>query len=232
MLSRKVLNKKFYKIEFGEKVLTISRVVKVTKGGRIFSFSVLVVIGSKNGCFGIGHGKALEINDARKKAINSAKKDLYQIVLTKDGTIPHVVEAKYGATKVIIRPAKAGTGIIAGGAMRSILECLGVKDVVAKCIGSSNCYNLSYAVVKALLKLKSSKYYTIMKNGNKKLDFNVSTDDENEEDVEDKNNVNDINDKKLDFNKSFISKNKKMSVSELSRVDAVEADDVAKENDN
>ena len=230
MLSRKVLNKKFYKIEFGEKVLTISRVVKVTKGGRIFSFSVLVVIGSKNGCFGIGHGKALEINDARKKAINGAKKDLYQIVLTKDGTIPHVVEAKYGATKVIIRPAKAGTGIIAGGAMRSILECLGVRDVVAKCIGSSNCYNLSYAVVKALLKLKSSKYYAIMKNSNKKqLDFNVSTDLENDEDIEDKNNIDNINDKKLDFNKSFTSENTEMSASELSGKNIVKDNSVVEE---
>ena len=140
LVSQKVLNKKFYNIEFEEKVLSISRVVKVVKGGRIFSFSVLVVIGSKNGCFGIGLGKALEINDARKKAINNAKKNLYQIILTKDKTIPHVVSAKYGSTSVVIRPAKVGCGIIAGGALRVILEVLGVKDVVAKCIGSSNSY--------------------------------------------------------------------------------------------
>ena len=180
LVSQKVLNKKFYNIEFEEKVLSIGRVVKVVKGGRIFSFSVLVVIGSKNGCFGIGLGKALEINDARKKAINNAKKNLYQIILTKDKTIPHVVNAKYGSTEVIIRPAKAGCGIIAGGAMRVILEVLGVKDVVAKCIGSSNSYNLSYATVKALLKLKSAKYYSIIKNNNKKLDFNNSDVDDNE----------------------------------------------------
>jgi len=182
LVSQKVLNKKFYNIEFEEKVLSISRVVKVVKGGRIFSFSVLVVIGSKNGCFGIGLGKALEINDARKKAINNAKKNLYQIILTKDKTIPHVVSAKYGSTSVVIRPAKAGCGIIAGGALRVILEVLGVKDVVAKCIGSSNSYNLSYATVRALLKLKSAKYYSIIKNNNKKLDFNNS-------DVEDSENI-------------------------------------------
>lgn len=174
LISKKVLNKKFYNVEFEERVLSIGRVVKVVKGGRIFSFSVLVVIGNKNGCFGIGLGKALEINDARKKAINNAKKNLYQVVLTKNKTIPHVVCAKYCSTNIIIRPAKVGRGIIAGGAIRVILECLGVKDVVAKCIGSSNCYNLSYASIIALLKLKSAKYYDIIKSDNKKLDFNIS----------------------------------------------------------
>lgn len=184
LVSQKVLNKKFYNIEFEEKILSISRVVKVVKGGRIFSFSVLVAIGSKNGCFGIGMGKALEINDARKKAINNAKKNLYQVVLTKDKTIPHVVEAKYGSTSVIIRPAKVGRGIIAGGAMRVILECLGVKDVVAKCFGSSNSYNLSYATTKALLQLKSAKYYSLIKNNNKKLDFNNVDSIEESENIE------------------------------------------------
>lgn len=174
LVSSKVVNKKFYNIEFEEKVLSIGRVVKVVKGGRIFSFSVLVAIGSKNGCFGVGLGKALEINEARKKAINNAKKNLYQIVLTKDKTIPHAVEAKCGATRVVIRPAQVGRGIIAGGAMRTILDCLGLRDVVAKCVGSSNVYNLSYATVKALLKLKSSKYYAGLKKNNKKLDFNIA----------------------------------------------------------
>lgn len=185
LVSQKVLNKKFYNIEFEERILSINRVVKVVKGGRIFSFSVLVAIGNKNGCFGVGLGKALEINDARKKAINNAKKNLYQIVLTKDKTIPHVVNAKYGSTCVVIRPAKVGRGIIAGGAMRTILECLGVRDVTAKCIGSTNCFNLSYATTIALLKLKSPKYYAIIKTCNKKLDFNISQSiNENEQDVE------------------------------------------------
>lgn len=185
LVSSKVVNKNFYNIEFEEKILSISRVVKVVKGGRIFSFSVLVAIGSKNGCFGIGIGKALEINSARKKAINNAKKNLYQIVLTKDKTIPHPVNAKVGSTSVVIRPAKIGRGIIAGGAMRTILECLGVKDVVAKCVGSSNKYNLAYATTSALLKLKSPKYYkNLSKMNNKKLDFNesvISSDSDNDE---------------------------------------------------
>lgn len=174
LISSKVVNKKFYNVEFEEKVLSIGRVVKVVKGGRIFSFSVLVVIGNKSGCFGVGLGKALEINDARKKAVNNAKNNLYQVILTKDKTIPHVVTAKFGSTRVIVRPAKIGRGIIAGGAMRVILECLGVSDVVAKCIGSSNSYNLSYATINALLKLKSSKYYSKLKNLDKKIDFNIS----------------------------------------------------------
>ena len=192
LVSSKVLNKKFYNVEFEEKVLSISRVVKVVKGGRIFSFSVLVVIGNKNGCFGVGLGKSLkyflfkwrnivkslEINDARKKAINNAKKNLYQIVLTKDKTVPHVVVAKSGSTQIVIRPAQVGRGVIAGGAVRTILECLGVKDVVAKCIGSSNVYNLSSATVSALLKLKSAKYYNgLSKKSNKNVDFNNDTDD-------------------------------------------------------
>ena len=190
LVSSKVVNKKFYNIEFEEKVLSIGRVVKVVKGGRIFSFSVLVAIGSKNGCFGVGLGKALEINEARKKAINNAKKNLYQIVLTKDKTIPHVVSAKRGSTSVVIRPAQIGRGIIAGGAMRTILKCLGVNDVVAKCVGSSNVYNLSYATIDALLKLKSQKYYyNLQKKGNKNLDFNnselVDNDEDNIEDSDD-----------------------------------------------
>ena len=172
LVSSKVINKKFYNVEFEESVLSINRVVKVVKGGRIFSFSVLVVIGNKNGCFGIGLGKALEINEARKKAINNAKKNLYQIALTEDKQIPYVVSSRYCSTNVVIRPAKKGRGIIAGGAMRVILECLGVNDVVAKCIGSSNCYNLSYATLNALLKLKSPKYYSNLRECNKKLDFN------------------------------------------------------------
>ena len=191
LVSEKVLNKKFYNIEFEEKVLSIGRVVKVVKGGRIFSFSVLVVIGNKNSCFGIGLGKSSEINDARKKAINNAKKNLYQIVLTKDKTIPHVVSAKRGSTSVIIRPAQIGRGIIAGGAMRTILKCLGVNDVVAKCVGSSNVYNLSYATIDALLKLKSQKYYyNLQKKGNKNLDFNNSELVDNDEgDIENSDNI-------------------------------------------
>ena len=179
--SYKVTNKKFYNIEFEEHVLSVKRVVKVVKGGRIFSFSVLVVIGNKNGCFGIGIGKALEITEARKKAINNAKKNLYKIVLTKEGTVSHFVDGKYCSTRVVIRPAKVGRSIIAGGVMRVIFECVGIKDVVAKCIGSTNCYNLAYATVLALMKLKSRRYYQILKGGNKNLDFNINNEEEVDE---------------------------------------------------
>ena len=113
------------------------------------------------------------------------KRNLYQIVLTKDKTVPNAVSAKSGATKIVIRPAQVGRGVIAGGAVRTILECLGVKDVVAKCIGSSNVYNLSSATVSALLKLKSAKYYYgLSKNLNKNVDFNNDASEAVNESVE------------------------------------------------
>ena len=171
--SGKLLNKKFENVQFEEQVVHLNRVSKTVGGGRIGSFSSLVAIGNKNGCIGLGSGKAFDTSDSIKKAINDSKKNLYQIVLTKDRTIPHVVYGKSGATEVVLRPAAIGRGIIAGGAMRTILECLGVKDVVAKCIGSSNKHNLSYATINALLKLKSGKYYSDLKN--KRVDFNKST---------------------------------------------------------
>jgi len=149
-------------VEFEERVISVSRVVKVVKGGRIFSFSTLVVIGNKCGYFGIGLGKALEVSDAKRKAINDAKNNLYFVCLTKAKTVPHVVEAKFGATKVLARPAKPGTGIIAGNAMRMVCECVGIKDIVAKVIGSSNPHNVAKATRDALMQLKSSKYYTVV----------------------------------------------------------------------
>lgn len=152
---------KIRNVEFEERLVKVSRVVKVVKGGRIFSFSALVVIGNKSGYFGIGLGKALAVNDAKRKAINDAKNNLCYICLTKAKTIPHEVEAKYGATKVVVRPAKPGTGIIAGGAMRMIFECLGVKDVVCKIISSTNPHNVSKAGRVALLKLKSHRYFNM-----------------------------------------------------------------------
>jgi small subunit ribosomal protein S5 len=159
LVSSKVSNKRFYNVEFEEKVVSVNRVVKVTKGGRIFSFSALVVIGNKNNYFGIGLGKSLEVNEARRKAINNAKKNLYYITLTKSKSITHTVDGKYCASRVIMRPGKVGGGIIAGGPVRVILESLGAKDVVAKCIGSTNPYNITMSTLDALLKLKSHKYY-------------------------------------------------------------------------
>ena len=164
LVSCKVTDRKFKNVEFKEHILSVNRVVKVTKGGRVFSFSVIVAIGNRNGYVGIGIGKALEVISARKKAINNAKANLYYIVLTKDKTIPHEVYSKYCASKVLIRPSKPGTGIIAGGATRIILECAGIKDIVAKSLGSSNNYNLSRATINALLQLKSAKYFSNLRN--------------------------------------------------------------------
>ena len=180
--SYKIRNKKFYNIEFEERVLSVRRVVKVVKGGRIFSFSVLVVIGSKNGYFGVGLGKALEVTEARKKAINRAKRNLYRVVLTKEGTIPHLVESKYGSTRVVLRPASVGRGIIAGGVMRVIFECIGIRDIVAKCIGSSSPCNLAISTINALLQLKSKKYYKLL--GRNDGDVEVLEEDAVAEEVE------------------------------------------------
>ncbi|MEN9781916.1 MAG: hypothetical protein RL208_66 [Pseudomonadota bacterium] len=175
LVSSKVVNQRFDSVEFFEHVLCVNRVSKTTKGGRTFSFSVIVIVGNNNGYFGIGLGKSREVGDARKKAINIAKKNLYYVLTTKSGTIPHAVEAKYCSSSVIIRPAKPGSGIIAGAATRVILEAIGIKDVVAKCIGSSNPYNLMIATLHALMKLKSPKYFAILRSlSQKNLDFNIS----------------------------------------------------------
>lgn len=162
LVSGRIVGKKVHNTDFLEHTLSVDRVVKVVKSGRKFSFRSLVVIGNKSGCVGIGMGKSINPTEAKRKAINNAKKNLYSIVLSR-GTIPHEVNAKFCASNVIIRPAKAGSGIIAGGAMRLILECLGVKNVVAKALGSTNPHAVSIATLKALLNLKSPKYYKIIR---------------------------------------------------------------------
>jgi small subunit ribosomal protein S5 len=164
--SKKITRRNFKNVEFVERLLMVNRVTKVVKGGRIMSFSAFVVIGNKNGYFGVGMGKALEVSEARKKATRNAKNNLYYICMTKARTIPHEVSGKYCASKVIIRAAKPGTGVIAGGAMRAIFECLGIKDIVAKSFGSSNRYNVVKATINAMLKIKSKKYFDIIKNSN------------------------------------------------------------------
>ncbi len=140
---------------FQETLICVNRVTKVVKGGRVFSFAALVVIGDKNGTFGFGLGKAKEVIEARKKAVNNAKNNLYYVNLRGGRTITHQVEASYGPSKVIIKPALPGKGIIAGGAVRIVLELLGAKDVVAKLIGSSNPHNVLRATVEALMKTRS-----------------------------------------------------------------------------
>lgn len=138
---------------FLEVLVDVSRVTKVVKGGRKFSFSACVVSGNKAGTVAYGHGKAKEVTEARQKASQAAKKSQIRIPLYQGRTIHHDVEAKFGASKVIIRRAKPGTGVIAGGAMRAIFDCLGVHDIVAKSLGSSNAYTLIRATLKALSSL-------------------------------------------------------------------------------
>lgn len=136
-----------------DKVVFINRVAKVVKGGRRFSFSALVVVGNESGVVGFGKGKAAEVPDAIRKAIDRAKKNLISFPL-KDTTIPHRVEFKYGATKIVINPAPKGTGIIAGGPARAVFEVAGVQDVVAKALGSHNPFNSVNATIGALNSLK------------------------------------------------------------------------------
>lgn len=143
------------KSNFFEYTISVRRVVKVTTGGRVSSYSVLVLVASPDGQFGWGTGGGLELFGAKKKAINRARKNIIKVNTRAGRTIPHLVQEKFGATSVLIRPAAPGTGIVAGGAVRSILESIGLKDVVAKIIGSGNKYTTLLCTAKALSKLRS-----------------------------------------------------------------------------
>jgi len=136
-------------MELKEKVVSINRVVKTTKGGRTFSFSALVVVGNANGVVGQGLGKAKEVQEAIAKGIDDAKKNLTKVPVM-HGTIPHEQWAKEGAAKVLIKPAAHGAGVIAGGSMRAVLESAGITDVLAKSLGSANPHNVVKATIKAL----------------------------------------------------------------------------------
>lgn len=140
-------------LELKEKVVAINRVVKTTKGGRAFSFSALVVVGNENGVVGHGLGKAKEVQEAISKGIEDAKKNLIRVPVM-HGTIPHDQMAKEGAAVVLIKPAAHGTGVIAGGSMRAVLESAGVTDVLAKSLGSANPHNVVKATFKALSMLR------------------------------------------------------------------------------
>ncbi|MDR1032191.1 MAG: 30S ribosomal protein S5 [Holosporales bacterium] len=133
-----------------EKLVAINRVAKVVKGGKKFSFAALVVVGDSRGRVGFGTGKAREVSDAVKKASDQAKKGMIHVPLRESRTLHHDIKSGYGAGLVVMRSAPAGTGIIAGGAMRAIFEALGVQDVVSKCVGTANPHNMVRATFKAL----------------------------------------------------------------------------------
>ncbi len=140
--------------ELKEKLVSLNRVAKVTKGGRTFSFAAIVVVGDGNGTVGQGLGKARDVSEAIAKAVDDAKKNLVKVPVYK-GTIPHEQKGKFGAGKVLIKPAADGTGVIAGGAMRAVLEIAGVHNVLAKSQGSSNPHNVVKATIDALSRLRN-----------------------------------------------------------------------------
>ncbi|MFZ4740284.1 MAG: 30S ribosomal protein S5 [Bacteroidales bacterium] len=140
-------------VEFKDRLVSINRVTKVTKGGRTFSFSAIVVVGNENGVVGYGLGKAKEVTAAIAKGVDDAKKNLVKVAILK-GTLPHEQLGKYSGAKVFLKPAAPGTGVIAGGAMRAVLESVGVKDVLAKSKGSSNPHSVVKATIDALVQLK------------------------------------------------------------------------------
>ena len=143
-------------LELKDRLVAINRVTKVTKGGRTFTFSAIVVVGNENGVVGYGLGKAAEVTVAISKGVEDAKKNLVKVPVL-NGTIPHKQEMRFGGSEVMIRPAAPGTGIIAGGAMRAVLESVGIKNVLAKSKGSSNPHNLVKATIGALCELRDAR---------------------------------------------------------------------------
>ena len=143
-------------LELKDRLVGVQRVTKVTKGGRAFGFSAIVVVGDENGVVGQGLGKSKEVAEAISKAVEDAKKNLVRIPIT-SGTVPHEQKGKYGGARVNIIPAAPGTGVIAGGAVRTVLEAVGVHDVLSKSQGSSNAHNVVKATFDALLQLRDAK---------------------------------------------------------------------------
>jgi len=166
MANSNVKRVKSSEIELKDRLVSINRVTKVTKGGRHFSFSAIVVVGNENGVVGYGLGKANEVTDAITKAIDDAKKNLIKVSVIK-GTIPHEITAKYSSSTVFMKPAANGTGVIAGGAMRAVLESVGVKDVLCKSKGSSNPHNVVKATFEALSLMRDA--YTVANERGVKL---------------------------------------------------------------
>jgi small subunit ribosomal protein S5 len=150
--------------QFVDKLVHINRVAKVVKGGRKFGFAALVVVGDQKGRVGFGHGKAKEVPEAIKKATEAAKKSMIKVSLKDSRTLFHDVAGRWGAGKVILRSAPVGTGVIAGGPMRAVFESVGIHDIVAKSLGSSNPYNMVRATFSALNLQESPRYVSLRRN--------------------------------------------------------------------
>ena len=149
-------------LELKDKLVALNRVTKVTKGGRTFTFAAIVVVGDEKGVVGHGLGKAKEVQEAIAKGIDDAKKNLVKVPVRK-GTIPHMQEGKFAGAQVLLKPAAHGTGVIAGGAMRAVLESVGITDVLAKSKGSSNPHNVVKATINALVRMRDAQSVAIQR---------------------------------------------------------------------
>lgn len=163
--------------ELQEKVIYINRVAKVVKGGRRFSLSALVVVGDGNGNVGVGFGKAKEVPLAIQKGIQEAKKNIFKVALNKS-TIPHAIVGHFGAGRVMLKPASAGTGLIAGGPVRAVLELAGVRDILTKSLGSTNALNMVRATVAGLKELRNANDVAKMRGKTVRELLNLGTKDE------------------------------------------------------